>query len=286
MAVQQEVGFVALREIRKNLRSTKGIAMFVLFFLGGAVPSVAQVLIERAQQDAQLDGLSDEAKRQILEKALLTAYGGSEAIAKYLVECPAVLLFLFQGTLVFLPLLTLLVGFDQIAGDIQHRTIRYVAGRAYRHSIVAGKALGVWAVVAVMVLVLHLTVWIVMLIQSSYPPMVTLSWGLRIWLFSVTYAAAYVGLTCLVSSFFKTPILALFIGAGIGFGIWLARLIVLVISQRAESFEIASWVFPATYENLMVSPDPLRAIGGCALAIAWGSVCVALATLIVRRRDI
>jgi ABC-type transport system involved in multi-copper enzyme maturation permease subunit len=285
MAVQHEVGLVALREIRKNLRSTKGIAMFVLFFLGGAVPSVASVLFERAKQDAGFDSVSDAAQKQILENALASGYG-SEETAKYLIQCPPSLFFLLQGTLVVLPLLVLLVGFDQLAGDVQHRSIRYVAGRAYRHSIVAGKALGVWAVVGVMVLVLHSTVWAVMLFQSNYSVATTLSWGLRVWLFSVTYAAAYVGLTNLISSFFKTPILALFIGAGIGFGIWLGRLVVLVISTRAESFEAASWVFPASYEKLMVSPNPMHAIGGCALAIAWGAVCVAFATFILRRRDI
>lgn len=283
MAVQQEVGLVALREIRKNLRSTKGIAMFVLFFLGGAVPSVAQILIQRAQQSAGLDKMPEEAKRQVLEKALLTAYNGNEAIAKYMVECPPVLLFLFQGTLVFLPLLVLLIGFDQIAGDIQHRSVRYVAGRAYRHSIVAGKALGVWGVIATMVLVLHVVVWVVMLVQSEYGAGLTLSWGIRLWAFCVAYAGAYVGLVNLVSSWFKTPILALFIGAGIGFALWLSRLIVLVIGEKAEA---ATWIFPATYENLMVSPEPLRALGGCALPIVWGAGCVALAAMIVRRRDI
>ncbi len=282
MAVQQEVGLVALREIRKNLRSTKGIAMFVLFFLGGAVPSVAQILIQRAQQSAGLDQMPEEAKRQILEKALLTAYG-KEEIAKYMVSCPPVLLFLFQGTLVFLPLLVLLIGFDQIAGDIQHRSVRYVAGRAYRHSIVAGKALGVWGVISTMVLVLHVVVWVVMLVQSQYGAGLTLSWGIRLWAFCIAYAGAYVGLVNLVSSWFKTPILALFIGAGIGFALWLSRLIVLVIGEKAEA---ATWIFPATYENLMVSPDPLRALGGCALPIVWGAGCVALAAMIVRRRDI
>ncbi|MEZ4295947.1 MAG: hypothetical protein R3B70_13310 [Polyangiaceae bacterium] len=60
------------------------------------------------------------------------------------------------------PFFVLLIGFDQIAGDIQHRAIRYIAGRSRRESIVVGKALGVWAVISVMLLVLHIAVWVVM----------------------------------------------------------------------------------------------------------------------------
>jgi ABC-type transport system involved in multi-copper enzyme maturation permease subunit len=285
MAVQHEIGLVALREIRKNLRSTKGIAMFVLFFLGGVIPSVIGVLAQRAAQDAGLDSLSDETKRAALERGFASNYG-SEEIGKYLIQCPMVLYFLLWGTLAFTPFVLLLIGFDQLAGEVQHRGIRYIAGRAYRHSIVIGKALGVWAVASVMILVLHVTVWSVMLIQSNDSALTTLSWGLRIWAFSITYVAAYVGLMTLVSSMFKTPVLALFIGFGTIVGIGVLRLIIRVMALKWESVEAATWIFPASYENLMVSPDPLRALGGCTLAIAWGAGCVALATLVLRRRDI
>src|SRR5262249_3095124 len=122
-----------------------------------------------------------------------------------------------------LPLLVLMVGFEQIAGEIQHRGIRYIAGRAHRSSIVVGKALGVWAVVAIMALVLHLTVWIVILIRGGETFGNVLSWGGRIWLFDVAAAAAYVGLVALVSSFFRTPIVALFVGVVVLFVQWLAN---------------------------------------------------------------
>lgn len=277
----REVGLTAQREIRRNLRSTKGIAMFVLFFLGGAVPSVLQVLLIRFATSAGLNNAPDEAKRQLREKVLESTYG-SEVIAKYLAECPTVLYFLLQGTLFFLPLLILLVGFDQIAGEIQHRSIRYSAGRGFRASLVTGKAIGVWAVIAVMIFVLHVTVWIVMLAQSDAPAKTILSWGIRVWLFCVAYAGAYAGLTSLVSSLFRTPIVALFVGAGIGFGMLLTKLI-LGIFPATENL---TWAFPSKYEILFVSPDPVRALGGCALLLAWGAACIAGASAVVTRRDI
>ena len=282
MSPVTEAGLTALRELRRNLRSTKGIAMFVLFFLGGAVPSLLQVLFVRAMSKAGMAEMPAEARQELIAQVLSEAYG--PATAKYLSTCPPLLFaFLFKGTLIFLPVLILLIGFDQIAGEIQHRSIRYYAGRARRASIVAGKALGVWGVITIMTFVLHATVWSVLLVRGTEAPTQVLSWGIRLWLFTVASAAAYVGLTSLISSFFKTPIVALFVGVGVLFVLWLAS----TILGLWETTEVITWVFPSTYESkLLISPDPVRVFGGVAALIGWGAAMVAGAAAIVSRRDI
>lgn len=280
MSPVTEAGLTALRELRRNLRSTKGIAMFVLFFLGGAIPTVGQVLLAKLvnMPDVPLE------ERQEMFQGALTQLKFDEATAKYLSTCPpSLFLFLFKGALFFLPALVVLIGFDQIAGEIQHRSIRYLAGRARRSALVVGKAIGVWGVIATMTLVLSVTVWTVMLIEGKYPAGLVLSWGLRIWIFTVASAAAYVGLTTLVSSFFRTPIVALFVGVATLFVLWLACSIFGIF----DATQVATWAFPSTYESrLLVSHDPLRVVGGVAALIAWGAVMVAGAAAIVSRRDI
>jgi ABC-type transport system involved in multi-copper enzyme maturation permease subunit len=285
MSPVTEAGLTALRELRRNLRSTKGIAMFVLFFLGGTIPSVGQVLLTRIVDTTTMGEAPLEARQQMFE-GVLTQLKYDEATAKHLSTCPPPLfLFLFKGALFFLPALILLVGFDQIAGEIQHRSIRYLAGRARRSAIVAGKALGVWGVIATMTMVLSATVWTVMLIRGGYPASLVFSWGFRIWIFTVASAAAYVGLTALVSSLFRTPIVALFVGVAALFGLWLTSSVLGALSFDAT--QAATWAFPSTYESrLLVSPDPLRVVGGVAALIAWGAVMVAGAAAIVSRRDI
>lgn len=283
MSPVTEAGLTALRELRRNLRSTKGIAMFVLFFLGGAIPSVGQVLFTKIVDTKTMAEAPLEARQQMFENALLQTKLDA-ATAKHLSTCPPELfLFLFKGALFFLPALILLIGFDQIAGEIQHRSIRYLAGRARRSALVVGKALGVWGVIATMTLVLNVTVWGVMLARSSYPAALVLSWGFRIWLFTVASAAAYVGLTALVSSFFRTPIVALFAGVAVLFVLWLSG----SIFGFFDVTQAATWAYPATYEShLLVSPEPLRVLGGVAALIGWGAVMVAGAAAIVSRRDI
>lgn len=280
MSAAREAGLTALREIRRNLRSTKGIAMFALFFLGGAVPSVVQVLFVRLVDKTTMQELPADVQRQMIEEGLARLY--DPATAAHLSACPPVLFFLFRGTLLFLPLLILLIGFDQIAGEIQHRSIRYLVGRARREAIVIGKGLGVWAVSAVMVLVLHATVWIVMLAQGSTPASAVIAWGPRLWLFSAAAGAASVGLTVLVSSWFRTPIVALFVGVAVFFVLWLAKSILGIFAAT----EGATWAFPTAYESLLVSPEPLRVLGGVAALIGWGAAMAAVASAIVKRKDV
>ena len=272
-----EVGIVAKRELLRNLRSTKGIAMFVLFFLGGLIPAVVRLMLKKMAGEE----VPDDVLRAGFETFLAKRHG-SELVAKHLAHSPPTLYFLFEGTLTFLPLLVLLVGFDQLAGEIQHRTIRYSAGRATRTSIVVGKALGIWGVVAVMISVLHLTVWIIAMIQGGRDTGAILSWGARMLLFSVFCAGAYVGFASLMSSLFRTPIVALFVGSGIGFAIWLLN----AILGYFPSTERVTWIFPNRYESLLHEPDPLSILGGLALFVAWGAVCVAASSLVVVRRDV
>jgi ABC-type transport system involved in multi-copper enzyme maturation permease subunit len=240
-------------------------------------------------------------------KGALTAYYHSEAAANHLLNAPRVILGLFEGTLRFMPLLVLLVGFDQIAGEIQHRTIRYSAGRSTRAAIVTGKALGVWAVIAVMMSVLHVTVWVIAIARGAKGgPVVT--WGAQMLLFSIFAAAAYVGFSSLISSLFRTPIVALFTGAGAGFTLWLIYTILglfvatheavkeaqkldpqvqtWVPAWLAKGSEAGQWLFPNRYEQLLVRPDVATVIGGILLFVVWGGLCVAGSAAIVQRRDI
>jgi hypothetical protein len=85
-----------------------------------------------------------------------------------------------------------------------------------------------------------------------------------------------------VSSLFRTPIVALFVGSGVGFAIWLLNKILGVF----PSTERITWAFPNRYEALLFEPDVGRVLLGLALFVAWGGVCVALSSLIVARRDV
>lgn len=286
MLSAREVGIVAQRELLRNIRSAKGIAMFSLVLLGGLVFSMAASniigsILKGVADKAEVGALPPEVQRQLFE-VFLTRWYESEVIAKHLAASPPVLYWLFWGTLFVLPILVLLVGFDQLAGELQHRTLRYSAGRAARASIVVGKALGIWGVVILMVLVLHVTVWVLVLVRGGDSIGHVLSWGGRFWLYSSVCAAAYVGYTSMVSARFRTPVVALFAGLGAGRALW-PTYFILGLFQRTAPL---TWVFPNAYEKLLVMPEAGQVLGGLLLFIAWGALCVAGSTVIMARRDV
>jgi ABC-type transport system involved in multi-copper enzyme maturation permease subunit len=245
------------------------------------VPPVGRVIVARWLSRSGLDDVPDDVKKQAFHQFLEKVYE-SKAIVDYLADSPPMIYALFTGTLTFLPFFILPIGFDQIAGEIQYRTIRYSAGRAERASLVVGKAIGVWGVIAAMVGVLHVTVWLIALVEGGQPFGHVLSWGVRFYFFSVVCASSYVGFISLVSSFFKTPIVALFVGASTGFALGLTYWIL----NAFPSTRAAGWAFPNRYEQLVISPNPTHVLGGLGLFVLWGAVCVAGASAIVARRDI
>jgi len=289
MAIASEIGLTAARELRRNLRSTKGIAMAVLFLLGGTGGSLAYLRFTRYASEkimqelgggipgAQLPpDMMDKIKLKILQEAY------PEATASYLVDCPTMLLFLFQGTLLAIPLLSLLSGFDMVAGETQHRTLRYLVGRAARPSIVMGKALGLWALVGVMMLQLHAVVWVAALINHDGTAAQIASWGPKLWLLSAANAACYTGITTLMSSLFRTPAVALFAGVATLAGTGLLGLVLRFINGA----ETLTYLFPGKYDGMLISHSPTQVLGAIGALLAWGAVTLGVASEIVTRRDV
>lgn len=288
MSVAQEVGLTAQRELRRNLRSAKGIAMFALFVLGGLGGSFAYQQISHFLERQTLAKLGASFPDGKIPPELLTKLKTDtlsnlypEQTAQYLADCPTVLLFLLKGTCLALPLLTLLVGFDLVAGETQHRTMRYMVGRGERASIVIGKALGVWMVVSLMVAVMHTTVWVLVALDPSEQASKVLSWGLRFWFFSIMYGIAYTGLTTLVSSLVRTPAVALFAGIGVIMTMGVTGLVL-----AAKGFDKALFAFPSAYQDWLVSHNPTNVIGAVGALFAWGAICLIVSTEIVRRKDV
>lgn len=282
MSMMSEVGLTATRELRRNLKSAKGIAMGSLFLLGGTGGSLLYARLSRYALEQVSEGrtIPEEALRNAKLEALKRAY--SEGAANYLVDCPAVLLLLFKGTLLAIPLLTLLAGFDSISGETQHRTMRYFAARAARPSIVFGKTLGLWVTVGGMTLLLHMASWLVSLAHKDGTAGQIASWGPRLWLLSLACTACYAGLTTLFSSLFRTPVVALFVGVAALAGMGVLGLILSVI----ESAEQLSYILPGKYDSLLISHEPAKVLGAIGALLAWAAVTAMTASELVRRRDL
>jgi ABC-type transport system involved in multi-copper enzyme maturation permease subunit len=279
-----EIRLTAWRELRRTVRSGKFIACTLLFLIGGALTILGLVALWEQLGSYGITHLPRAAEAGARREALMAVYG-DRAIAESLSAAPFALLLMHTATMFFVPLLAILVGFDQIAGELQHKTIRYTALRARRASLVIGKALGAWAVVAAISLLLDVFVWGMLISQGMGDADVTLWFGLRLWLASTLYGGVYVALTTLSSSIFTSPVLALLSTLTAAFGIWLVH----VISLRESFPEPIQWLrylIPGHYDRWLLSPEPLPLLGGVLAMVAFVAAGIGGASLVLTKRDL
>jgi len=263
--------------------------MGVLFLLGGAAASLIYAAVSELT-NPERDGreIPEEAFRQLREKVWTEVWNAD--IGHYLADSPSVIVALFKATLWLIPFMTLMIGFEQVCGDLQHRTFRYHAIRARRGSIIAGKAMAVWAVVSTLLLALHAFVWFVTLVRGDASIAQIAAWGPRIWALSAVFTAAYAGLTILMSSLTRRPVISLFLGLILFSGLWVLDLAVdfakMVESSRFAWLEYVGYAIPDNYEAWLVTPKAPEMVGAIAILLAFGAGSTALAGWIVNRKDV
>jgi ABC-type transport system involved in multi-copper enzyme maturation permease subunit len=271
-----EVGLVVARELRKNLRSAKGLVLLLLSLLGGIGTALA--LVKLRQLDTS--GLGPEEQKMIRAEAFARIYGDAD-MGKYLADAPVVLLMMFALTIWLGPLLVALVGFDAVSGEVQHRAVRFWAVRVRRSTYYLGKFFGVWAVVCSITFAMSACIWIVTVARGEATFGEAMGWGMRLWGVSVPIAGAWCGLGMLVASQFRTPILALLVLFATFFGLW----IVWIVAGVTET-QWLTYVYPNSLDMLMLSPKGERAWLGLGGALGYAGLLAAAGAVLFERKDV
>jgi ABC-type transport system involved in multi-copper enzyme maturation permease subunit len=274
----QEVRHIVLRELRKNFRSIKGIALGILTLLGG---SGIALLIAKAYEfkRQELGQVSPEAIHEARLAILKKAY--EVDTATWLADAPDALLGLLNLTIWLTPLLIALMGFDSIAPDIQHRSVRYWTLRTRRWSYFLGKWAGLWATVSIVTFALDLFVWVFTIARGDAAAGATISWGLRFWLISLPMSAAWCGIAVLISSLFRSPIVALLTTFGAFFVLWVAFLV-----GAVAHWEPLVYVYPNHYDYFLLNPRPDRIGIGVLACLGMTGLYVITGSTLFARRDV
>ena len=273
-----EVGLVAAREIRKNLRSVKGLLMAVLSLIGGALTTLLLVKI-RSMDEAKID---PEDLHKIQEELLTRKYGDAE-MGHYLGAAPWVLLAILTLSVWLGPLLVAVLGFDSLSGELQYKSVRYWTIRARRGAFYVGKFLGLWAIVAAITLFMHVLMWLVTMWQSSnVPPSEAFGWGVHFYLITVPIAAAWCGLAQLISSQFKTPIVALLVTCAVFAVLWVLD----VVGELSSTMHWLVYLYPNNYDGWLLSPKIQRAAEGGLICLGFAVAATALGAVLFQRRDL
>jgi ABC-type transport system involved in multi-copper enzyme maturation permease subunit len=287
MSPGSEVALVVGRELRKNVRSAKGIVLLGLSLLGGVMVALIFAFISAKEHEFIAKQLADappDVAADLTDKfhhqLILQLGGGDDALGDLLSKIPVALLGAFHVSVWVAPLLVALLGFDAVSGELQHRTVRYWTVRTRRVSFYVGKVLGLWAVVSLLTLLVHVFIWCVVIARGETAGAV-IEWGPRLWLVTLPMSLVWCAVAQLVGSLFRTPILSLLVTGGSFFVFWIAY-----IAGASGKVPPLAYAYPNTYDSWLLHPHPDRVFEGLAICLGSAALYMAAGAAIFARRDV
>lgn len=283
-----ETVVVFAHEVRRSLRSAKALVLLILYGLASALSGLVFVGATRKIQEnlAAITGgtpIPPETMMEMKMGGLSVLFGKDPALLQSLAEIPLIVIFFFKFAVFFLPVLIILMGFDQLSGELSSRSIRYVALRAHRGALIVGK-------VAAQAAVLFALTALVNVALFAYAAATTEGFALasgalamaRFWLLGLVYASAYLGLCSLCSSLFRTPVFSLLTSLCALFVFWLLAL----VARFQPDLSFLAYVVPSHYEEGLVHPKLLHALPSVGAYAAFAAVFLGLSWLRLRSRDL
>jgi ABC-type transport system involved in multi-copper enzyme maturation permease subunit len=286
-----EIRLIAAREIRRSVRSVKGIVLAILTLLGAFVTSLVCVWFEGSLR-VRDNAASTEAYTQ-LRQATLEKATGDPAFAAYAAAIPTSLLVFLKVTVGFAPLLIALLGFDLMSSELQHRSVRFWTVRTRRWSYFTGKMLGLWAVVALMMLALNVMAGIVAAARGFVTPVQLFTWGFRFWLVAVVIAGSWAAIATIISSCFRTPMLSLLTTFLAFFVMWVvgtigffARLREALETGVQKNMTWYEYFYPNAYDTLLLSPETTKVLTALGVLVGFVVLANAAGAALFQQRDV
>ena len=279
-------------ELRRAARSGRSVVLLGLYGLFSAllllvVGAITRSVRQQLEQAAASSGQEVDTAAALAEaqKGLLGfLFDNDAAMVEALSQLPMVVLVVFKLTLFFLPAYIVLMGFDQVSGEVGPRSIRYVTLRARRSSVLLGKFLTQATLLLGLVLVVDLAIFL-------YAKLSTPEFGfglmalslLRFWVAAVVYSLAYIALTTLCSTLFRSPGVSLVFNFIVLFVFWMVDVIAGSLASPASYLRYLS---PSAYSMNLLHPQPGQ-FGLSALAYAgFALLFLGAAHLTLRTRDL
>lgn len=287
MSPLTETLLVFQHELKRSVRSAKTLVLLILYGLATTIFGLVMVAATRKLQEKLAETLQGrelppEALMELKMGGLSMIFGKDDEQLRYLSSMPLIVIAFAWFAMLFLPMLTALMGFDQISGELQSRSIRFVTLRARRASLLGGKVLAQLALLVGLTAVINLGVFAYAALSvEGFPAGSGFVALARFWALTLVYATSYVGLVALCSSLFRTPILSLLtsIAALLAFG-------ALHLLSLFEKLSFLKYALPSHYEEGFFQPDPLRVLGSVGAFAALAALFLVLSWLTLRARDV
>ncbi len=201
------IRILARSTARNAMRSGSGITFIVFALFGGL--GIAATLMEPLRLVSKVGDINNAS---VLSQAMdvvrpvmswwIDATGDFDPRVNFLVEArPALLSAILVVFLGFVPFLSVLAGFNQTAGDIGARSLRYLLFRTERINIFLSRLIGAFMFTAIAELLLAISfAFIVLITVKVYGVGDLLLWALHGWLAMLVTTLPYLCLSAWVSA--------------------------------------------------------------------------------------
>lgn len=274
-------------ELLRTLRNARVLVLLLLFGTSTALIGLVVGLLTRG-----LDAQGPEAAAAATSGILGFLVGEDGAAFQRLSELPLLVPLVFRATLFFLPLFIALLGYDQLSGEVATGSVRYLAVRSRRGSILTGKFLGQALVMGALLALVLLGLFVAG--AGLRPGLDSLGYAAAagwFWVGGAAFAFGYLALTTLSSALTSGPGSSLLLNVGALFGFWLLD----AIGGRAALVhrmggppswtEALRWLSPSAYASgVLGSPSAL--LTSAAAYGTFGALFLAAAWAVFRARDV
>jgi ABC-type transport system involved in multi-copper enzyme maturation permease subunit len=308
-----EIGAIWRGETRRALKSGRVLVLLILFvlFVGLALTIVGGINHQLNAKFEQLSAAGADspevraaAKEQLAagkKDFLKTFITDDQAMLDSLAALPLVLLVVFKLTLRFLPLFIALMGFDQLAGEVGPKSVRYLVVRVRRSSIILGKLLSQATLFGLLLIICTvLMVLVSKILNPEFAAADVALWTGKLVLSSFTLSVAYLALTALFSALVRQGSVALVLNVIALFVIWFIALIgeafrfpgeeaapnSLAILKSESAFAFARYASVWHFGEDLLHPHWSRWLTSSLVHVGFGLVFMGLALLALRRRDL
>lgn len=305
-----EIGAIWRGETRRALKSGRVLVLLILFllFVGLALTVVGflnhQLNAKFDQQMSMAGADMSQAKEQLAagkKQFLQTFVTEDEAMLESLAAIPIVLLVVFKLTLRFLPLFIALMGFDQLAGEVGPKSVRYLVVRVKRSSIILGKLLSQVTLFALLMSVCTvMMVLVARVLNTDFAAADVALWTGKLIISSMVLALAYLSLTALFSAVVKQGGISLVLNVIALFVIWFIALIggavrfpgeeaaqgTLAMLKAESAMAYLRYASVWHFGDDLLHPHWGRFLTAALVHVGFGLVFLGLAQVALRRRDL
>jgi hypothetical protein len=257
------------------------LAMLVGLILAGVAVMPVEALAREHDAAHAFEKLVNEFGPSVLN----TFTDASPEQAQYMLHDHPALISVFLVLLfAFVPFLTFLAGFNQTAGDIGSKGLRYQLLRTERANIFVGRAIATYLfTLAVMTLIILVVGVYVVAKVNFYPTGDVILWLLRGWVACALFILPWVALTAWISAMMDIAFLALVI-CEVGLLVWV--ILVSVMQKNLEQLAYGRYLTPWGWRNWLLDPSIGRLLSGMAAMAGFAAIFSFLGLRHFDKRDL